>query len=1021
MIERPDRRRPRAATPARVGLLVLLASVMGASIVHAQSSISDQIWDQGAQSYQGTVQQKDRSVFCAALENGDTENWFGPLITSTLTEVTVQLSRVDPAAPGRAHLEVALQGVTTDTEVDPDHTVAVSVNGVEVGELVFDGRNRGVQRFEVTHSLLLEGANTVGLAARGASDYSLIDTLNLTYWHTYQAEADRLRFTVEGSRHIQVGGFASGAIRLIDITNPAAPQEVKGTLVPESGGYWAISAQAPGAGIRTLLAFTEATMAAPASVEANTVSTWNAAGKEHDYLVVTDSTFAPSLAGLVALRAKQGHTAAIVDIEDVYDEFSFGQKTPQALKDFLTRAGTSWTQPPEFVVLAGDATVDPRDYAGFGVADFVPTKLVAMESVELETATDDWFADSDDNGIAEVAVGRLPIRTVEQADAMVAKLVSYADAAAGAWTKRALMLADAADPTWNFAEDAARLAAAVPSGFTGQQIKADDLGASAASAELIAQVNAGQLLVTYLGHGSTYVWGKDANLLTRDNIVNDWRPGARLPVVVAMNCLNGFFHGIYGEESLAETFLRAPEGAVATWASSSTTHAAPQAIVSQRFFELALTGQYVSVGQAIVAAKQAVSDLDVRRSWIFFGDPAMRLKDVPLAAATANQLTSTAVDTPRVAQQDDGTGRREANADNGETPEPAPEMAQQPALRLADFNADGRDDPFLYKPETGFWNLALTETHDFRDIAGQWTADAELFAAHLNDDRFTDVFGYDRKTGHWSQALSNGHGDGTFTVHSGDWTPGWQVAVGDLDANGRDDIFISNPETGVWFHGLTDGAGGFSYRGGEALPEGRVHLVDFNGDRRHDLFVHDPEGDRWFVGVTDSTGAISFVGGEGAPDWTVHTANLDGNDWGDLLLLDPMSGAWVEWLTDETGRVRYQNGLWPGIGGTLSVADLDGDGHNDFFWYDAVSGAWATHLNRGPGHYVEATGAWPTDRLLAVGDLDGDGADDLLAYDADTGAWSRYLSRPADEGSSVAFTEQQGQWSGDWTIVGSKK
>jgi len=129
----------------------------------------------------------------------------------------------------------------------------------------------------------------------------------------------------------------------------------------------------------------------------------------------------------------------------------------------------------------------------------------------------------------------------------------------------------------------------------------------------------------------------------------------------------------------------------------------------------------------------------------------------------------------------------------------------------------------------------------------------------------------------------------------------------------------------------------------------------------------------------------------------------------------------VEWLTDETGRVRYQNGLWPGIGGTLSVADLDGDGHNDFFWYDAVSGAWATHLNRGPGHYVEATGAWPTDRLLAVGDLDGDGADDLLAYDADTGAWSRYLSRPADEGSSVAFTEQQGQWSGDWTIVGSKK
>ena len=66
-----------------------------------------------------------------------------------------------------------------------------------------------------------------------------------------------------------------------------------------------------------------------------------------------------------------------MDVNDIYDEFSFGEKTPQAIKDFLQWARANWQQAPRFVVLLGDATIDPRDYAGLGDADFVPTKQVA--------------------------------------------------------------------------------------------------------------------------------------------------------------------------------------------------------------------------------------------------------------------------------------------------------------------------------------------------------------------------------------------------------------------------------------------------------------------------------------------------------------------------------------------------------------------------------------------------------------------------------------------------------------------
>ena len=102
------------------------------------------------------------------------------------------------------------------------------------------------------------------------------------------------------------------------------------------------------------------------------------------------------------------------------------------------------------MVLAGDATIDPRDYEGLGDADFVPTKQVPMNQVALETASDDWFVDFADNGLPDIAIGRLSVRTADQAAAMVAKIVGYDQAPGQPWTKDVLLVADQNDATANF-------------------------------------------------------------------------------------------------------------------------------------------------------------------------------------------------------------------------------------------------------------------------------------------------------------------------------------------------------------------------------------------------------------------------------------------------------------------------------------------------------------------------------------------------------------------------------------------
>jgi hypothetical protein len=97
-----------------------------------------------------------------------------------------------------------------------------------------------------------------------------------------------------------------------------------------------------------------------------------------------------------------------------------------------------------------------------------------------------------------------------------------------------------------------------------------------------------------------------------------------------MDCLNGFFQDVY-TQSLGESLLLAPNGgAVAVWASSGFTDAGPQSGMDLALTHILATNPKLPLGLAILKAKSTVADKDVRRTWILFGDPAMRVP-VPVA------------------------------------------------------------------------------------------------------------------------------------------------------------------------------------------------------------------------------------------------------------------------------------------------------------------------------------------------------------------------------------------------------
>ena len=345
--------------------------------------------------------------------------------------------------------------------------------------------------------------------------------------------------------------------------------------------------------------------------------------------MITYAPFAASLAPLVAAHQAEGKSSAVVPINDLYDEFNFGERTPVAVKQFLQTAQQNWKTPPTYLLLNGRASLDPRNYLGLGNLDLVPTRIVPSSS--LMTASDDWFSDFAGNGMPTVATGRLPVATVEDSTNVVGKIVAYeGHSTNGSWTANALMVADA-DDTESFTQDSQTVAGKLPSAIQVTDVFAGTVGTAAARTDILNAINSGQVLVNYLGHGSEEQWaGSD---IFDTSSVTSLTNGSQLPVFLIMDCLNGFFQDVYSQP-LGVTLMLAPNGgAVAVLASSGLNQPLPQTTLDAGVVLHAMGATKTRLGDAIVKAKSHIGDPDVRRTFNLFGDPAMQLKQAAADAA----------------------------------------------------------------------------------------------------------------------------------------------------------------------------------------------------------------------------------------------------------------------------------------------------------------------------------------------------------------------------------------------------
>ncbi len=526
-----------------------------------------------------------------------------------------------PAGDAAALLRVRLVAASFDPKLNPDHHLALAVNGTAVADERWDGAGEHIITATLPAGVLRNGANEVTLSAPGdtgaAADSVTLDWLELTYGRELRPTAS-LEFS-GASAGYALAATAAPAV-LWDITEPARPVMLTGYAVKD--GLVEFDA---GPGLRRFIVATQAGLRSPEIVRPAETNLREWPGGA-DMIIVTAPQFRETLKPLIEARQSQGLRVAVVDIAQVYDAFSFGEPGPGAIRSLVQQAATHWTPPaPRFLLLVGDASNDPRGYRGGAEVNLVPTQEINTDHSGW-TASDVWFALPDDSPTAEpvLAVGRFPAQTVEQVQAMVAKTLRYA---AGNPPRTALLVADNDEP--GFAAVAQEFASAL-AGYTSQVITVAGDGAAARQA-LLQAFDQGAGLISYFGHGSVRLWAKEKVFSVED--VKTLTNRDRLPLVFTATCLSGLFQDP-DTPSLGETLVRADNGGAAAALVPSSADVLPD----QRVLALALAAAFAqtgadapqTLGEAVLQAQRAISAApgSVRQVLLTFnilGDPSMSL------------------------------------------------------------------------------------------------------------------------------------------------------------------------------------------------------------------------------------------------------------------------------------------------------------------------------------------------------------------------------------------------------------
>lgn len=336
-----------------------------------------------------------------------------------------------------------------------------------------------------------------------------------------------------------------------------------------------------------------------------------------EYLIITHKKFKKDIEKLAKYRSKK-YKVKIVDVQDIYNEFNFGNFSPNAIKDFLKYAYYNWSTPKiKYVLLVGDATVNVN-----WIKDSIIPTYTIPTLVGGDTATDNWFVDFDNDSIPEIAIGRLPVNNSQELRNITNKIIDYEqNKNKGIWQKKiAFFTADEEtipENTLSFVEKEAFkiFNMLVPYDFDisatlGYRGSNYNYIPSKFPQRFADKINDGYLTFAYFGHGDIEWLGpvlkdkKKYPVFENKNIGLLKDNKGKYPIMFLICCLVGGFDWPDKTTLSEKLLLKKDGGAIAVISSSRVSDPYGNICLLKELMQSVYKEKYQTIGEVILKAKE---------------------------------------------------------------------------------------------------------------------------------------------------------------------------------------------------------------------------------------------------------------------------------------------------------------------------------------------------------------------------------------------------------------------------------
>lgn len=449
-----------------------------------------------------------------------------------------------------------------------------------------------------------------------------------------------------------------------EVTDPSNAVELQGNL---SGSTYTFVQNADS--LRSFAAFNEDQ--AYDAVAIGAINNQNLHGLgQIDYLIVTHATLLPQAERLADLHRNLGLDVEVVDVQKVYNEFSGGMCDPVAIrwtcKMFYDRAAGDPALMPKYLCLFGDGTYDPLNRLEANNY-MVPTYNNVDGDNDIDFVdsytSDDFFGILDDAeamspaDMIDVAVGRIPVTTLSEAEDVVNKIEHYMkfgssfyantqgvqcdedgySSTFGDWRNRLVLMADD-ENNGQFVLDCEEMSDTTEKLYPEMNIVKVYLDAYQQIVtsggqrypdveEAIDQnIHKGALVFNYVGHG-----GETGLTLERAltyAMIEDWTNIDRLTVFISATCEFSRFDDPSRVSAGERTLTNPIGGAVALLTTTRLVYISLNSELVRNLYTVLFAeenGAPLALGEIIRRTKNLTSATENKRNFALIGDPALKL------------------------------------------------------------------------------------------------------------------------------------------------------------------------------------------------------------------------------------------------------------------------------------------------------------------------------------------------------------------------------------------------------------